>query len=43
MIRRLVRKLFGGRSIWIDHFKWAKDLKILGSHVNAPQKETSAE
>jgi hypothetical protein len=31
------------RSIWIDLSKWAKDMKILVSHVNAHQKVTSAE
>lgn len=32
-----------GRSMWIDLSKWAKDVKIFVSHVNAHQKVTSAE
>ena len=29
--------------MWIDLSKWAKDVKIFVSHVNAHQKVTSAE
>jgi hypothetical protein len=29
--------------MWIDLYKWAKDVKIFVSHVNAHQKVTSAE
>jgi ribonuclease HI len=32
-----------GRSMWIDLSKWAKDVKIFVSHVNAHQKVTSDE
>jgi hypothetical protein len=32
-----------GRSIWIDLSKWAKDVKIFVSYVNALQKVTSVE
>lgn len=31
MIRKLVRRLFGRRSKWLDLSKWAKDVKILVS------------
>jgi hypothetical protein len=31
-----------GRSMWIDLSKWAKNVKIFVSHVNAHQKVTSA-
>lgn len=32
-----------GRIMWIDLSKWAKDVKIFVSNVNAHQKVTSAE
>lgn len=42
MIGKLVRNIWG-RSIWIDLFELAKDVKILVPHVNDHQKVTSAE
>jgi hypothetical protein len=41
-IGKLVRKTSRERRMWIDLSKWAKDVKIFVSHVNAHQKVTSA-
>jgi hypothetical protein len=40
---KIGEKYIWGRSMWIDFSKWAKDVKIFVSHVNAHQKVTSAE
>lgn len=32
-----------GRGKWLDPSEWTKNLKILVSHVNAPQRVPSAE
>lgn len=42
MVGKFVRKIWG-RSMYIDLFKWAKDVKIVVFCINAHPKVTSTE